>query len=255
METALLVVENLRKAFGGVEAIRSLSFSVNSREIVGLIGPNGSGKSTSINVISGVFPPTAGQIRLSGRSVTGLPMSDRVGLGLARTFQTTTLFPEYSVFEQVLTACHTRFRRNPLTSVFRLKASRIEEREQENKVGEVLDFVGLGQVTNRLTSTLSSAEQRLLMIATALASEPRVLLLDEPAAGMVAEERKALGGLILRIRDKGISVVVIEHQMGLIMEICDRIVVLNIGEKIAEGVPSDIKNDQAVISAYLGEEI
>jgi branched-chain amino acid transport system ATP-binding protein len=255
METALLVVENLQKAFGGVEAIRSLSFSVNSGEVVGLIGPNGSGKSTSINVISGVFPPTAGQIRLCGRSVTGLPMSDRVSLGLARTFQTTTLFPEYSVFEQVLTACHTRFRRSPLASVFRLKGSRFEEREQENKVGEVLDFVGLGHVTYRFTSTLSSAEQRLLMIATALASEPRVLLLDEPAAGMVAEERKALGGLISRIRNKGISVVVIEHQMGLIMEICDRIVVLNFGEKIAEGVPNEIKNDQAVISAYLGEEI
>ena len=254
MAEALLVVEKLEKRFGGVQAIRDLSFAVHSDEVVGLIGPNGSGKSTSINVISGVFPPTSGFISLGGHSITKLAMNDRVTLGLARTYQTTTLFSEYSVFDQVLTACHTRFSRNAIAAVLRLSDSRGEEIIQANKAREILEFVGLGHVMNKPTPTLSSAEQRLLMIATALASEPKVLLLDEPAAGMVAEERKALGGLITRIRERNISVVVIEHQMSLIMEICDRIVVLNFGEKIAEGVPAEIKCNQAVIAAYLGRE-
>jgi branched-chain amino acid transport system ATP-binding protein len=253
MTEPILVVDKLEKRFGGVQAIRELSFSVHSDEVVGLIGPNGSGKSTSINVISGVFPPTSGDISLCGRSVTRLPINDRVSLGLARTFQTTTLFPEYSVFEQVLTACHTRFHRSLLSAILRLTASRFEEIEQAKRVQEILEFVRLGHVMKKPTSTLSSAEQRLLMIATALAGEPKVLLLDEPAAGMVAEERKALGELITRIRDRNISVVVIEHQMSLIMEVCDRIVVLNFGEKIAEGVPAEIRCNQAVIAAYLGE--
>jgi branched-chain amino acid transport system ATP-binding protein len=255
MSEPLLVVDKLEKRFGGVRAIRELSFTVNSEEIVGLIGPNGSGKSTSINVISGVFPPTSGTIRLSGRPVTKLPISDRVRLGLARTFQTTTVFTGYSVFEQVLTACHTRFKRSLLWAALRLGGSRLEEMEQSKKVGDILEFVGLGQVMMEPASSLSSAEQRLLMIATALASEPKVLLLDEPAAGMVAEERKSLGELITRIRQKKISVLLIEHQMSLIMGVCDRVVVLNFGEKIAEGIPEQIRSNQAVITAYLGKEI
>jgi branched-chain amino acid transport system ATP-binding protein len=254
MTEPILVVDKLEKRFGGVQAIRELSFAVHSDEVVGLIGPNGSGKSTSINVISGVFPPTSGNISLCGRSITRLPINDRVSLGLARTFQTTTLFMEYGVFEQVLTACHTRFHHSILSAILRLAGSRFEEIEQAKKVQEILEFVGIGHVIQKPTSTLSSAEQRLLMIATALAGEPKVLLLDEPAAGMVAEERKALGELITRIRDRNISVLVIEHQMSLIMEVCDRIVVLNFGEKIAEGVPAEIRCNQAVIAAYLGKE-
>jgi branched-chain amino acid transport system ATP-binding protein len=253
MAEALLVVDKLEKRFGGVQAIRDLSFTVYSDEVVGLIGPNGSGKSTSINVISGVFPPTSGSITLCGRLVTKLPMNDRVNLGLARTFQTTTLFPEFSVFDQVLTACHTRFYQSPLAAILRLAGSHLDESKQEKKVRELLEFVGLDHVINNPTPTLSSTEQRLLMIATALASEPKVLLLDEPAAGMVAEERKVLGKLITSIRARNVSVVVIEHQMSLIMEICDRIVVLNFGEKIAEGVPAEIRCNQEVIAAYLGE--
>ena len=254
MTEPILVVDKLEKRFGGVQAIRELSFAVHRGEVVGLIGPNGSGKSTSINVISGVYPPTSGSISLCGRSITKLPLNERVSLGLARTFQTTTLFSEYSVFDQILTACHTRFSHNPVAAILRLSDSRVEEKRQANKVREILEFVGLNHLMKSSTSALSSAEQRLLMIATALASEPKVLLLDEPAAGMVAEERKALGGLITRIRERNISVVVIEHQMSLIMEICDRIVVLNFGEKIAEGVPAEIKCNQAVITAYLGKE-
>lgn len=253
MNEPLLVVDGLDKRFGGVRALQGLSFSVNAGEVVGLIGPNGSGKSTSVNTISGMFPPSGGEIRLCGKSVTELPINRRVALGLARTFQTTNLFEEYTVFEQVMAACHPRYNVGGLAAVLRLSGSRREEEKQREKVQEILSFVGLSDASSNLTSSLSSAEQRLLMIATALASEPKVLLLDEPAAGMVAHERKSLAALIMGLRDRGVSAVVIEHHMSLIMEVCDRIVVLNFGEKIAEGVPEEIRNNQAVVDAYLGE--
>ncbi len=248
----LLTLNQVSKNFGGVQAVKNLSFDVNSNEIVGLIGPNGSGKSTSVNLISGSVPPSSGDIVWRNQNVNKLPISQRVSMGLSRTFQTTSLLSEFSVLEQVLTACHTSYRVSPWRSVLRTKDARTQDAEQRAKAQELVEFVGLGDVMNDPTSTISSAQQRLLMIATAMAADPKLILLDEPAAGMVAKERKELAEVIMRIRKKGLAVLVIEHHMGLIMEVCDRIVVLNFGEKIAEGRPEEIQRNAAVIEAYLG---
>ncbi|QCO57727.1 ABC transporter ATP-binding protein (plasmid) [Pseudorhodobacter turbinis] len=253
MAETILEVRNLHKSFGGVQAIRDLSFSVSAGEVMGLIGPNGSGKSTTVNSLAGLFSATSGQIVLGGEEIQHLPEYPRVAKGLTRTFQTASVFPEFTVREQVRLGSNTTLKSNPLASVFRLGGSSDEEKRVEARIEDILHLTDLHRIADKKVSTISSGEQRFLMIATALAADPKLILLDEPAAGLISHERKTLSELIKLIRSRGIAVLVIEHHMALIMEVCDRIVVLNFGSKIAEGTPTEIRSNKAVIDAYLGE--
>ncbi|MFM9973463.1 MAG: ABC transporter ATP-binding protein [Beijerinckiaceae bacterium] len=253
MHDTILHVETLSKSFGGVRAVRNLSFEVYAGEILGLIGPNGSGKSTTVNLLAGLMPPTAGSILLGGESIESRTEAERVAKGLARTFQTARVFPEFSIRRHVRMGCHTIRQINPFAAMLPLGFSAREDTETNQHVDDILQLCSLAQIADRPVGSISSAQQRFLMIATALASRPRILLVDEPAAGLVEHERQTLSELIRSIRQRGIAVVIIEHHMALIMALCDRIVVLNFGSKIAEGNPAEIRSNRAVIDAYLGE--
>lgn len=253
MADTILRVDSLSRSFGGVKAVRDLSFAVSAGEILGLIGPNGSGKSTTVNVLAGVFPPTAGTIHLGGAAIEALPEARRVAMGLSRTFQTARVFPEFTVRQHVAMGCHTIRKTNPFASILPFAGWRREQAEIDRQVADILHVCALHRVAERPVASLSSGQQRFLMIATALAARPRILLVDEPAAGLVEHERQELAELIRGIRQRGIAIVIIEHHMALIMALCDRIVVLNFGAKIAEGSPAEIRANPAVIDAYLGE--
>lgn len=253
MTAPILKVDKLCKSFGGVHAIRDLSFEVRNAEILGLIGPNGSGKSTTVNSLAGIFAITSGKITLGGAHIDALPEYARVAQGLARTFQTASTFGEFTVREQIMLGSNVTRTSHPLSSVFGIGRKAGEDAALEERVEHILEITGLKPVENDRVGTISSAQQRFLMIATALACSPKVLLLDEPAAGLVSHERKTLSDLIKSIRALGVSVLVIEHHMALIMDVSDRIVVLNFGQKIAEGTPEEIRSNPVVIDAYLGE--
>ncbi|MFN5572014.1 MAG: ABC transporter permease subunit [Bradyrhizobium sp.] len=248
--SVLLQVDNARKQFGGVVAVNNVSFDVQAREIVALIGPNGAGKSTTFNLITGVLPPTSGNISVLGKAVGNAPPQDVVKLGISRTFQHVKLVPDMTVLENVAIGAHLRGHSNALSSMFRL--DRGDEAKLLAEAARQIERVGLGDQMHQLAGSLSLGQQRIVEIARALCVDPMLLLLDEPAAGLRHMEKQRLGALLRDLRAGGLSVLLVEHDMGFVMDLADRIVVLDFGTKIAEGTPAAIKTNPEVIKAYLG---
>lgn len=250
----LLEVHSLTKSFGGVVANRDVSFNLEEGLIVGLIGPNGAGKSTMFNMLSAVFPPTTGEIKYKGQRIDKMPSYKVCELGISRTFQNLQVFKNMSVLENVMVGHHSRTKSGMLTAALRLPGAKKEEKIILNAAMEQIKFVGLEDLCDVNAGSLPLGKLRLLELARALATKPKLLLLDEIAAGLNHMETLEMSELIKRIRDKGISIFVVEHDMDLVMGICDKIIVLDQGMKIAEGTPKEIQNNEKVIAAYLGEE-
>lgn len=250
---ALLEMEAVTQRFGGLLAIDALDFTAEAGSITALIGPNGAGKSTVFNVLTGIYRPTAGAVRFDGVRIDGRDSAAIVALGIARTFQNIRLFAQASVLQNVMTGEHVRLHANLLESILHTPRQQTEERAVRERARELLAFVGLTGVDEAAAADLPYGSQRKLEIARALASSPRLLLLDEPAAGMNPTEKNGLITLIERIRERGTTVLLIEHDMGLVMRVAERITVLDHGERIAAGTPAEIRADQRVIDAYLGK--
>jgi branched-chain amino acid transport system ATP-binding protein len=252
--TAILTVEGLTKWFGGLPAVHDVNLTLEEGQIFGLIGPNGAGKTTCFNLITGLIPPSAGRVTFRGRPLTGLKPNQITALGMARTFQNIRLFGAMTARENVIVGMHCRLKTGVMGGVFRTPSMRLEDARARAKADELLAFVGLEGQGDLPATALPYGAQRRLEIARALATDPRLLCLDEPAAGMNESESRALMELIRQIRARGITVLLIEHDMHVVMNLCDRIAVLNFGKKIAEGTPAEIQANEEVIQAYLGRD-
>ena len=254
VEANVLYADHITIKFGGLVAVNDVSFAIPPKSVISLIGPNGAGKTTFFNVITGLYEPTEGTVFLDGSDITAVPPHKRAALGLARTFQNIRLFNLMTAEENVMVGMHSHLRSGIVSTIVRTPHQRREEREARDTARELLEYVGIGRAEGELARNLSYGDQRRLEIARAMALQPKVLLLDEPTAGMNPQESAAFNDFVYRVRDeKGLSILLIEHDMSVIMKISERITVLDRGSMIAEGTPDDIRNNQTVIEAYLGK--
>ena len=250
----MLEMQGITQRFGGLTALKNVSFSIEKGAIKGIIGPNGAGKTTLFNIITGIYPPTSGSVLLESRNISSLPTEKRAALGMVRTFQNIELFGQMTVLENVMVGLHVGSHSGLISCALKLPSHLAEERWIKAKAMHWLEFTGITELADIQASNLPFGKGRLLETARAMALEPKILLMDEPAAGLNSRETAELAVLIRKIRDLGVIIVLVEHDMELVMDICDHIVVLNLGEKLAEGTPREIQENPLVIAAYLGEE-